>query len=207
MNRSFKRIRMVLSVPRLLPHLIFLLAGPQRGVVRADLIRWAAAMQLKQPTSTWELIGWFIECMTFLPEFRTLFYLRNGKSSWPFIWLCPRMRDLVFDVGSIGPGLFIQHGDSTFVSAESIGANCTIGRHVIIGYSNLTDRPTIGDNVRIHPGAKIVGKVKLGDNSVVGLNSVVIGNVKPNMTVFGVPAKAIWRNKPPAQEAGGPAVR
>ena len=132
--------------------------------------------------------------VTFLPEFRNLFYIRVGKISWPFMWLCPRMKDLDLDVGSIGPGLYIQHGQSTFVSAESIGANCTIGRHAVIGYSNRTDRPTIGNNVHIYAGAKIIGKINLGDNSVVGLNSVVITNVEPNVTVFGVPAKAISRS-------------
>jgi len=194
LKRSFKRIRMLLSLPRLLPHLAFLLAGPRRDVIKIDLISWAVGMGSKKPQSSWEFIVWFIECMTFLPEFRNLFYIRVGQISWPFMWLCPRMKDLDLDVGSIGPGLYIQHGQSTFVSAESIGANCTIGRHVVIGYSNRTDRPTIGNNVHIYAGAKIIGKINLGDNSVVGLNSVVITNVEPNVTVFGVPAKAISRS-------------
>jgi serine O-acetyltransferase len=64
---------------------------------------------------------------------------------------------------------------------------------VTIGYSNVTDRPTIGDNVKISPGAKLVGKVKVGDNAVVGLNTVVIANVPANCTVFGIPGQVIWR--------------
>jgi serine O-acetyltransferase len=151
-------------------------------------------MQIKKPRTSSEFILFFIEAMTLLPEFRNLFYMRMGRKSWPFRWMCQRLRSLDIVSPSIGPGLFIQHGDNTFVTAESIGENCSIGRHVVVGYSNLTDRPTIGNNVRIQPGAKIIGKIKLGDNSVIGLNTVVIDNVEPNVTVLGVPAKVVWRS-------------
>ena len=86
-----------------------------------------------------------------------------------------------------------MHGDGTQVSAIKIGENCWINQQVVIGYTNETDIPTIGNNVDIHAGAKILGRVKVGDNATIGANSVVIEDVPPDVTVMGVPAKIIWR--------------
>jgi serine O-acetyltransferase len=83
----------------------------------------------------------------------------------------------------------------------------------VIGYSKAfellgitprreSDTPSIGNNVTIYAGAKVLGNVKIGDNGTIGANSVVIQDVPPNATVMGVPAKIIWRKKPssPAQQ-------
>jgi serine O-acetyltransferase len=88
-----------------------------------------------------------------------------------------------------------MHGDCTFVSANKIGENCWINQQVVIGYvnDNDADRPSIGNDVTIHAGAKILGRVNVGDNATIGANSVVIGDVPPNVTVMGVPAKIIWK--------------
>jgi len=133
--------------------------------------------------------------MTFRPEFRNIFYLRLGAKASVFGMLCPPLAALEIERTTIGPGLYIQHGSGTFISAASIGANCWINQQVTIGYSNKTDRPVIGNNVRICAGAKIVGKIRIGDNATVGLNSVVIDNVPANSTVFGVPARTVWDAK------------
>ncbi|MBW2617691.1 MAG: hypothetical protein JRC92_02300 [Deltaproteobacteria bacterium] len=55
--------------------------------------------------------------------------------------------------------------------------------------------PVIGDNVLIHTGAVIVGPVKIGDNAVIGANSVVMSSVPANTTVFGVPARIVFRRR------------
>jgi serine O-acetyltransferase len=94
----------------------------------------------------------------------------------------------------IGPGLFIQHGFSTIIAAKSIGENCWINQQVTIGYSNATDCPIIGNNVTINAGAKIIGKVLVGNNTKVGANAVVVKNVPENCTVVGVPAYIVRRN-------------
>jgi serine O-acetyltransferase len=94
----------------------------------------------------------------------------------------------------IAPGLFIQHGFATIISARKIGKNCWINQQVTIGYLNDTDCPTIGENVFIYAGAKIIGKVRVGDNSIVGANAVVIKDVPDNCTVVGVPAYIVRRN-------------
>lgn len=66
-----------------------------------------------------------------------------------------------------------------------IGKNCIIFHQVTIGndYKNTLNAPIIGDNVTIYPGAKIVGKVTVGNNCVIGPNAVVFKNVPDDTTV------------------------
>jgi serine O-acetyltransferase len=136
------------------------------------------------------------------PEFRNLFYYRVGEhySSWSGLLLglakClyRAMETLCIYAPSIGPGLFIQHGFSTIIFAKRIGKNCWINQQVTIGYSDKTSCPTIGDNVKIYAGAKVIGEVTIGDNSIVGANAVVVKSVPPNCTVVGVPAYIVKRN-------------
>lgn len=199
-----RSVRMAAASLRLIPHILILLWGSARGIVRSDMLRWAEILGLQTPDTPLRRILVFVHLMTFTPEFRTVFYVRIGRIGWAFSWMCPRMRGLSIVAGSIGPGLFIQHGNSTFITASSIGANCWIGRHVVVGYSNDTDTPTIGNNVRIFTGAKIIGDITLGDNVTVGLNTVVTQSVAPGLSVLGVPSKVIWRsgNPPSGQGAG-----
>jgi serine O-acetyltransferase len=197
MHRSFRRTRMAISSVRLIPHFIILLATSKSDVVRADIARWAELFYLPVPTNTTTLLVRFLEFMTFLPEFRNIFYFRLGLKARVFRFLCPPLLDLDIVCPQTGPGLFFQHGNSTFVSAKSIGANCWIGRHVVVGFSNETDRPTIGNNVRIYAGAKIIGDIKIGDDAIVGLNTVVIDNVPAGVTVLGVPGRPVWKAKGP----------
>ena len=182
---------MAISAVRLWPHILVLLLSRNRNVVETDLVRWAELCEHTTPRGPLDFLYVFLRFMTFEDEFRNVFYLRVGKLGWPIRWMCPRLVTLEIESPSIGPGFFVQHGDNTFISAKSIGANCWIGRHVVIGYSNDTDRPEIGDNVKIYAGAKIIGKIKVGDNAVIGLNTVVIDNVPPNVTLLGVPGKPL----------------
>ncbi len=98
------------------------------------------------------------------------------------------MNTLYIDTATIGAGLFIQHGFSTIIAAARIGQNCWINQQVTIGYSDVADCPTIGDNVKITAGAKVFGNITIGDNSIIGANAVVFKDVPPNCTVVGVPA-------------------
>jgi len=204
MNRTLRLPRMCLSAPRLAPHLIVLFSTPARSSIKADIARWASILHMAKPVSNWGYAVALIELMTFLPEFRNLFYFRCGLPAKVFSWLCPPLRSLEICADYIGPGLFIQHGGSSLISAHRIGANCWINQQVTIGYTNDIDRPTIGDRVQICAGAKVVGNVTIGDDAVVGLNTVVIDNVAPNVTVFGVPGRVISRRGTPPNRAGEP---
>jgi serine O-acetyltransferase len=95
----------------------------------------------------------------------------------------------------IGSGFYIGHFGGIFVNAEVvIGDNCNISQGVTLGRQNRGERegcPTIGNNVYIAPGAKIIGRVTVGDRAAVGANAVVVSDVTPGTTVGGVPARPI----------------
>jgi serine O-acetyltransferase len=200
MNPSFRQIRLCMSLLRLFPHLIIFIFVKDDEIFSHDLKRWSEIYFSEIPEGRLRCSFLFVYFMTFMPEFRNVFYLRYGLKSKCFSWLCKPLQSLEIQRNiEIGPGLFIQHGASTYIAAQRIGANCWINQQVTTGYSNKTDLPTIGNNVTIGPGAKIIGKVFIGDNATIGPNTVVIDSVPSNVTVLGVPARIISR-KPVSDE-------
>lgn len=99
----------------------------------------------------------------------------------------------------IGPGLCIMHGHDIVIGADVVmGANCKIFNGVTFGNRDLSktskgSQPTLGNNVVICTGAKILGPIFLGDNVLVGANSVVIKSFPNDTVVVGVPGKALER--------------
>jgi serine O-acetyltransferase len=95
----------------------------------------------------------------------------------------------------IGSGLYIGHFGGIVVNADVvIGDNCNLSQGVTLGQVNRGAKagcPTIGNNVYIAPGAKIIGRINVGDNAAVGANAVVVDDVPPNVAVGGVPARVI----------------
>jgi serine O-acetyltransferase len=78
-----------------------------------------------------------------------------------------------------------------------IGDNCTIYHNVTLGGTGKERgkrHPTIGNNVLISTGAKVLGPFKVGDNSRIGANAVVLSEVEPNTTVVGVPGRAVKKD-------------
>lgn len=97
----------------------------------------------------------------------------------------------------IGGGTkFGYYGMAVVIHARAvIGKNCTIGTCVTIGgKSGWYEVPVIGDNVQIASGCKILGPVRIGNNVVIGANSVVTKDVPDNCVVAGVPARIIREN-------------
>ena len=95
----------------------------------------------------------------------------------------------------IGKGLFIDHGMGVVIGETcEIGDNVTLYQGVTLGGTGKEKgkrHPTIGDNVLIASGAKVLGSMKIGDNSKIGAGSVVLKEVPPNSTVVGVPGHVI----------------
>lgn len=108
----------------------------------------------------------------------------------------------------IGEGLKIAHGQDIVIGGCSvIGSNVTIYNGVTIGVSGKLfindhgklmqskDYPKIGNNCIIYTGAKILGPISIGNNSIIGANAVIISDIPENSIVAGIPGKVV--NKQP----------
>ncbi len=93
---------------------------------------------------------------------------------------------LYINTKDIGPGLYIQHGFSTIISAKQIGKKFFCNQQVTIGYEGDLS-PIIGNDVRVCAGAKCIGGVYIADGCIIGANAVVVKDTEPNSTL-GVPA-------------------
>ncbi len=97
----------------------------------------------------------------------------------------------------IGKGLFIDHGSGVIIGETAIiGDNCTLYQGVTLGGTGKDSgkrHPTLGNNVMVGSGAKILGPFTIGDNSKIGAGSVVLKEVPPNSTVVGVPGRVVRR--------------
>ncbi len=98
----------------------------------------------------------------------------------------------------IGRGLFIDHGMGVVIGETTeIGDNCTIYQGVTLGGTGKEKgkrHPTIGNNVFVGSGAKVLGPFTVGDNSKVAANAVVLREVPANSTVVGVPARVVTKD-------------
>jgi len=98
----------------------------------------------------------------------------------------------------IGEGLFIDHGMGVVIGETSeIGNDVTLYQGVTLGGTGKEKgkrHPTIGDNVVISAGAKVLGSIAVGDNVKIGAGSVVLKDVPPNSTVVGVPGRVVKQN-------------
>ena len=94
---------------------------------------------------------------------------------------------------TIGNSLFIDHGMGVVIGETAIiGDNVTLYQGVTLGGTGKEKgkrHPTVGNNVVIGAGAKILGNIKIGDNSYIGSNAVVIKDVPDNSTVVGIPGR------------------
>lgn len=99
---------------------------------------------------------------------------------------------------AIGSGLFIDHGSGVVIGETAeIGNNVTLYHGVTLGGTGKDHgkrHPTVGDNVLIGAGCKVLGPVLIGENSRIGANSVVLIDIPPNSTAIGIPARVVRRN-------------
>ena len=97
----------------------------------------------------------------------------------------------------IGPWFFIDHGTGIVIGETAeIGDDCLIYHGVTLGGTGKDSgkrHPTIGNNVLIGTGAKVLGPFKVGDNSRIAANSVVLSEIPPDSTAVGIPARVVRR--------------
>ena len=127
-----------------------------------------------------------------IPIVRQLFQLagilmRRFTGAWTGVFISPR--------AEIGPGFEIHTYYGVFIGTTTIGKNCTVGTGVLIACGVRS----IGDNVYIGAGAKLVGDVKIGNNVVIMPNSLVLTDVRDNTTIAGVPARIKLRGGRPTE--------
>ena len=101
----------------------------------------------------------------------------------------------IHPAAKIGPGLFIDHGMGVVIGETSeIGENVLIFQGATLGGTGKETgkrHPTIGNNVIIGVGAKVLGSITIGDNAIVGAGAVVLKSVPPDSTAVGVPARIV----------------
>ena len=98
----------------------------------------------------------------------------------------------------IGRGLFIDHGSGVVIGETTvIGDDCVIYQGATLGGTGKETgkrHPTLGNNVMVGAGARVLGSITVGDNSRIAANAVVLSSVPPNSTAVGVPARVVKRD-------------
>lgn len=189
-----KRLFVLLTCWRFILHWMYYKSADNGEVIKEDLLRNIKQFLHKENLSFLN----FCELLTFYVMVRNIFYARVAYRHHfyaKFLALFARPLPLL-DISStaeIGGGLIVQHGYGTIIAPRKIGKNCWVNQGVTIGYTNDDDCPTLGDNVTVYAGAKILGDVHVGNNVVVAANAVVVKDVEDNCIVGGVPAKVIKR--------------
>ena len=104
----------------------------------------------------------------------------------------------IHPAAKIGKGLFIDHGAGVVIGETAeIGDNCLLYQGVTLGGTGKGKgkrHPTLGNNVMVGCGAKVLGPFTVGDNAKIAANAVVLEAVPPNATAVGVPARVVRRD-------------
>lgn len=169
--------------------------------LKADLYRYAGNATLKS----------FLRHFLFTPGFKYTFWMRTcgyfRVKSWAKLlllyplskWILLRCRYkygiVIPEYTVIGPGLFINRFGGIYVNGDAvIGSNVNFTHGIMLGQANrgkYMGSPVVGDRVFLASGAKVIGRVHLGDGAVVGANAVVTKDVPENGVVGGIPAKVL----------------
>ena len=104
----------------------------------------------------------------------------------------------IHPAAQLGNGVFIDHGMGVVIGETAIvGDNCTIYQGVTLGGTGKDKgkrHPTLGNNVLVGCGAKLLGNFTVGDNVKIAANAVVLSDVPENCTCVGIPARIVRRN-------------
>jgi serine O-acetyltransferase len=192
--------RMGIAAPLLLLYAI----SNNKFTIKADCERWMELLHEDTQSTIFDLL--FL--LAHHEEFRSLYYYRawqgTALGALTSLLLKKFYRPapcLYLRSPEIGPGFFLQHGFATTVGAYRVGRNCSVNQLVVIGWTDRTRGPILGDNVSVKAGAKVLGPITVGDNVVIGANAVVLKDVPANCVVVGAPARIVRRNGVRVNEA------
>ena len=150
--------------------------------------------------SKWEVLLCY-PCVRAMAYHRLAHRLYSSGHTTLARWISQHARhvtDIEIHPGArIGRGFFIDHGNGVVIGETAIiGDNVTIYQGVTLGGTGKDvgkRHPTIGNNVTIGAGAKVLGPFTVGDNSKIGASAVVLKEVPPNCTVVGNPGRVVRR--------------
>lgn len=120
-----------------------------------------------------------------------------------FIYYLRKLRRISYKTGFqippfvFGPGLTIWHWGPIVINAQArVGKNCVLHPDITIGQnSSQGNSPKIGDDVTICSGARILGEIRIGNDVIVGVNTIITKDIPPHSVVVGAPAKIIKTRK------------
>ena len=150
-----------------------------------------------------------------LASLRAYQYHRDRSGPWHILMRrIARIRHTLWSVvtqsdvdlqATLGKGLMLPHPNGVVIHGEArIGDDCMIMQQVTVGMIDEGEVPVIGNRVYIGAGAKIIGKLTVGDGARIGANAVVVNDVPSNATAVGIPARIIRRaSAKPAKSLAG----
>jgi len=155
-----------------------------------------------------------LEVLTVYPGIHALAIHRVSHCfwNWRLKWIARMLSQLarwltgveIHPAAGIGKRLFIDHGMGVVIGETAkIGDDCTLYHGVTLGgttWQREKRHPTLGNNVVVGAGAKILGPVYIGENARIGSNSVVVRDVPANATVVGIPGRVVPTKLDPKQE-------
>lgn len=155
-----------------------------------------------------------LEILTAYPGIHAVLFHRLANRLWR--WQLKTLARLISQLGrwltgieihpgaTIGRRFFIDHGMGVVIGETAIiGDDCTLYHGVTLGgtsWQKEKRHPTLGNNVVIGAGAKVLGPITIGDNARVGSNSVVMRDVPDDATVVGIPGRIVVRRDDAASE-------
>lgn len=172
---------------------------------RMDVARWIAPGRLTDPSAV--TLGVTLKLLFRVIPLRAMLWFRFG--SWckskgiPFFpgfaqrWIMSHYGLEIWIGAPIGGGLYIPHPIGTVIAVKEMGKNCSVIAAVTFGMRDTWDFPTVGDQVFVGAGARVLGGIKIGDRAVIGANAVVIQDVPAGVTVVGIPARAVIKTDTP----------
>ncbi len=176
-----------------------------RLYIASDLFRYMTSTSAKA-----YLRGWYIAGFRYTFFMRCCRYFGRKGLLFKFFYLLSRVALRHYSVkygfqipwqAEIGPGLSIGHYGPIIVNPSAkIGVNCNITVGVLLGLNHRVDEqgrsqgfeyPVVGNRVALSNGAKLIGGVTVGDDSIIGVNTVVTKDIPAKSVAVGQPAKVI----------------